>query len=197
MRALVSRTLAISSSCRGRSRIRHGELVDIAGLGLGELGQCDGWGVVQIDQLVRQPVADGDLVHVGVRRCEEAAFLRHREHGKRVGAAGGANGGAFEWVESDIEAGALACAHGLADIEHRRLVPLALADHHRAGDIERVQAAPHGVDGGLIGGFLVAAANQPGCGRGAAASVTRTASNARLRSRETISFAASFPTGAS
>ena len=114
------------------------------------------------------PVADGDLVHVGVGRGEEAALLRHGEHGERVGAAGRADRGALQRVERDIEAGALAGADRLADVEHRGLVPLALADHHGAGDIERVEAAPHGVDGGLVRGHLVAPADQPGrrAGRG-------------------------------
>ena len=147
---------------------QHGQLVDVAVLRLGELGQGRCRRVVEIDQLVRQPVADGDLVHVGVGCGEEAAFLRHRQHGERVGAAGCANRRAFQRVEGDIEAGSLAGAHGLADEEHRRLVPLAFADHHRAVDVERVEAAPHGIDGGLIRGDLVAPADQPGrrAGRG-------------------------------
>ena len=48
----------------------------------------------------------------------------------------------------------------LADIEHRRFVALALADHHGAADGQRVERAPHGIDGGLVGGLLVAAPDQ-------------------------------------
>ena len=49
----------------------------------------------------------------------------------------------------------------LADIEHRRLVALALADHHRALDRQLVELAAHRVDRGLIGLFLLAVAAQP------------------------------------
>jgi hypothetical protein len=49
----------------------------------------------------------------------------------------------------------------LADEQHRRLVALALADHHRAVDRQLVELAPHGVDRRLVGGLLVAAPAQP------------------------------------
>ena len=54
----------------------------------------------------------------------------------------------------------------LADIEHRRLVALALADDDGAVDVEAVERRAHGVDGGLVGGLLVAAAHQPRGGHG-------------------------------
>jgi hypothetical protein len=55
-------------------------------------------------------------------------------------------------------------AHLLADIEHRRLVALAFADHHRALYGERIERRAHGVDGRLVGHLLVAAAHQLGGG---------------------------------
>ena len=57
--------------------------------------------------------------------------------------------------------GPLPVADLLADEQHRRLVALALADHHGAVDRQLVELAPHGVDRGLVGGLLVAAAAQP------------------------------------
>ena len=51
-------------------------------------------------------------------------------------------------------------ADPLADIEHRRLVALALADHHGAVDVERVERGAHRLDRGMIGRLLVAAADQ-------------------------------------
>ena len=48
----------------------------------------------------------------------------------------------------------------LADIEHRRLVALALADHHGAVDLERVERRAHRLDRGMIGRFLVAATDE-------------------------------------
>ena len=50
----------------------------------------------------------------------------------------------------------------LADIEHRRLVALALADHHQpvhVGDL--VQRLAHGIDRRLVGRLLVAAPGKP------------------------------------
>ena len=57
-------------------------------------------------------------------------------------------------------AGAVAGADLLADVEHRRLVALALADDHDALDVEQVELRAHRVDRGLVGGLLVAAADQ-------------------------------------
>ena len=47
-----------------------------------------------------------------------------------------------------------------ADVEHRRLVALALADHHGAVHRQLVERGAHRLDRGGIGGFLVAAADQ-------------------------------------
>ena len=47
----------------------------------------------------------------------------------------------------------------LADIEHRRFVALALADHHRAVDGQDVEGAAHRLHRGLVGGVLVAASD--------------------------------------
>jgi hypothetical protein len=69
----------------------------------------------------------------------------------------------------------------LADEQHRRLVALALADHHGAVDRQLVELAPHRVDRRLIGRLLVAAAAQARR-RHAARSVTRTISSERTRS---------------
>ena len=49
----------------------------------------------------------------------------------------------------------------LADEQHRRFVDLALADHDGAVDRQLVEFAPHGVDGGLVGGLFLAAPAQP------------------------------------
>ena len=88
-------------------------------------------------------------------------MLGHRDDGERIGRALGGDGGALERIERDVDLGP-AGADLLADIEHRRLVALALADHHGAVDGERVERAAHGVDRGLVGRLLVAAAHQLG-----------------------------------
>ena len=89
-------------------------------------------------------------------------MLGHRDDGERVGQALGGDGRAFERIERDVDLGAAAEPDLLADIEHRRLVALALADHDGAVDGERVQRAAHGVDRRLVGRLLVAAAHQLG-----------------------------------
>ena len=50
----------------------------------------------------------------------------------------------------------------LAVEEHRRLVLLALADDDDTAHAHRVEHEPHGVDGGLVGGDLVAASDPAG-----------------------------------
>ena len=112
--------------------------------------------------------ADGDLVHVDVGRVEQRAGLGHGHHGDRARHVLGAERGALQRVDGDVDLGALAIADLLADEQHRRLVALALADHDGAVDGQLVELAAHGVDGGLVGGLLVAVAAQPGGGhRGA------------------------------
>ncbi len=70
----------------------------------------------------------------------------------------------FERIEGDVDLRPGLGADLLADIEHRRLVALALADHHRAVDRQCVQLAPHRIDRRLVGGVLVAPATQPARG---------------------------------
>ena len=88
---------------------------------------------------------------------------------------------ALERIDGDVDLGRRAVADRLAVVEHRRLVLLALADDDDAVHGDRVEHVAHGVDGGLVGGLLVAAADEPAAAS-AAASVTRTSSSARLRS---------------
>ena len=116
---------------------------------------------VEIDHPVGQAGADRDLVHVGVGRIEEAAGLRHGDDGERVRAALGGDRRALQRIERDVD-GRAAGADLLADEEHGRLVALALADHDGAVDGEAVERPAHGVDGGLVGGLLVAASHQLG-----------------------------------
>jgi hypothetical protein len=59
-------------------------------------------------------------------------------------------------------AGADGAAHLLADEQHRGLVALALADHHRAVDVQIVERGAHRFHGGGIGGLFIAAADQLG-----------------------------------
>ena len=118
--------------------------------------------LVEVDHAVRIAGADRELVHIDVGRVEQVALLGDGEHGQRVGAGLGGDRRALQRIERDVDAraGALRGADLLADIEHRRLVALALADHHRAVHLERVQRRAHRLDRGMVGRFLVAAADQ-------------------------------------
>jgi hypothetical protein len=57
-----------------------------------------------------------------------------------------------------------AVAHGLAVVEHRRVVLLALADHHDAAHRYRIDQHAHRVDGGAVAALLVAPADPPAGG---------------------------------
>ena len=105
--------------------------------------------------------ADGDLVHVAVGRVQQRAGVRHGDGGDRARHVLGAERRAFQRIDGDVDLGAALGADLLADEQHRRFVDLALADHHRAVDRQLVELAPHGVDRGLVGGLVLAAAAQP------------------------------------
>ena len=112
--------------------------------------------------------ADGDLLHVDVGRVEQAAALGHGEDADRIRLVLGAEGRAFERIDGDIDLRALAGADFLADEQHRRFVALALADDDAAVDVDVAEFGAHGLDGGVVGGLLVALAAPVGGGdRGA------------------------------
>src|SRR5207247_2747694 len=100
--------------------------------------------------------ADDDLVHVNVGRVQQAALFRRRQHGDGVRRAGRAEVRPFERIDGDVDlwvdlALGPAAAERLADVEHRGLVALPLADHHRAAHLELVQLLAHRLYGDLIG----------------------------------------------
>ena len=81
---------------------------------------------------------------------------------ERIGASFRRDRRAFQRIERDVDLrpGSLRAADLLADIEHRRLVALALADHHGAVDLERVERLAHRFDCGSVGGLFVAPPDQ-------------------------------------
>ena len=88
----------------------------------------------------------------------------HRNHGQRVGHVLGGQRGAFQRVEGDIHARAVARAHFFADKQHRGFVTLSFSDDDHALDVELVQFGPHRIHGRLVCGLFIAAANQFGTG---------------------------------
>ena len=120
-----------------------------------------GGGHVEIDDAGREARADGELFHIDVGGVQHRAAGAHRHHGQRVRHGLGGQRRALERVEGDVDLLAPAVADLLADIEHRRLVALALADDDDAAYVEHVELLAHRLDGDVIGRLLVAAADQP------------------------------------
>ena len=152
-------------------RAVHDQCGDFAGLdalGPGERHDVVGRRGIQIDDALGISGANRDLLHIDIRRVEQRACLRHGHHGDGAGHVLGAKRRALQRVDGDIDLRTPPGADLLADEQHRRLVALALADHHFAIDRQAVQFAAHGIDGGLIGGLLVAVAAQTGRGHGGA-----------------------------
>ena len=97
---------------------------------------------------------------------QQAAARGGGQHRDRVRRAGGAQVRALERVDGDVDlrerdGGAAALERVrhpdlLADVEHRRLVALSLADHDRAVDRHRVHDLAHGLDRDLIGSVAIA-----------------------------------------
>ncbi len=92
---------------------------------------------------------------------QKRSCIRHRHGRDRARHVLGAQRGALERIDGYIDLRAGIDADLLADIQHRRLVALALADHDGAFDGQFVELAPHRVDRGLVGRLLVAMAAQP------------------------------------
>ena len=94
---------------------------------------------------------------------QEPTLFRERHSRNRIRPALGGDGSAFQRVHRNIHfrpaAGLGVKSDLFADIEHRRLIHLTFADHHRAGDGDRIKGLAHGFHRGAIGGVLVASAD--------------------------------------
>ena len=107
---------------------------------------------VEVDDVARRR-SDDDLVHVAVGRVQQTALVRRRQHGDGARRTRGAEIGALERIDRDVDLEVLVtpAAHVLADEQHRRLVALALADHHRAAHGQRVHGLAHRLHGDVVG----------------------------------------------
>ena len=85
---------------------------------------------------------------------QQAATLGDGDDGERVRHVLGADRGALERIDGDVDLRAFAGADLLADVEHRRLVHLAFADDDRAADVPACRVPAHGIDGGLVGALV-------------------------------------------
>ena len=165
MRAPASRTSRIASSWRGRSSMTTVTSPTLAALALG-------------DQLAASPAAAG-RGRAGRRspRRRPSFPCRRRGRGRTSCRARRARSPRGRWAcrgrrgvvpSSGSTAMSTTRRAAVADLlaveEHRRLVLLALADHDDAVHRDRVEHEAHRVDGGAVGGDLVAAADPAGGG---------------------------------
>ena len=142
------------------------QIANVAFLGARQFAQIFLRLRIQIHNAFRQARPDRELIHVDIGRMQKAALFRQRHSRNRIRPALGGDGGTLQRVHRDIHfrpAADLGVKPDfLADIEHRRLIHLALADYHCAGDGDGIEGLAHGFHRGAIGGVLVAPANPAG-----------------------------------
>ena len=154
----------MSSSCRGPVEDDDRDVADPAAERLGDAPEVLGRATADVD-LAGRDRADAQLLQVRVRGVDQAARLGRGEDGDRVGLAVGDEVRALERVDRDVDRrarrrGRARPADLLADVEHRRLVALALADDDRAGDLDLVHRPAHRLGRGAVGPVPVAAAHE-------------------------------------
>ena len=112
--------------------------------------------------------SDDQLLHVVEVGVEHRAPLGERHGRDATGNAARDQPGAVDRIDRDVDRRGIAVADLLTDVEHRRLVLLALADDHDAVHVDEPEAPAHRIDGGLVGLLLLVAPHVPGRGhRGA------------------------------
>ena len=104
-----------------------GEVVDLAIQRVGDDLQVLLHRPIEVDLALRR-CADDELLHVCVRRVEEAAALGRGEDRDRVRAALRDGVRALERIDRDIDFRSNTSADLFADVQHRRLITLAFAD---------------------------------------------------------------------
>ena len=139
----------------------HRKIFDSAALRLGQRLEIFGRRLVEIDDALAGR-SGRDLFHVGIGAMKQVAAIRH---GDAPPSALGPP--VAQMVVPSSGSSAMSTlgpprADLLADVEHRRFVALAFADHHRAVDGKRIERLAHRVHRRLVRRFFVAAAGQPG-----------------------------------
>ena len=107
------------------------------------------------------------LAQVGVGGVHQAARLGGGQHHGGVRGAGRDQVGPLQRVHRDVHRGRrVRVADLLTDVEHRRLVALALADDDGAADLRLFHGVAHRLDGGAVGAHPVATSHEPRRGDG-------------------------------
>ena len=81
---------------------------------------------------------------------EHRAALGERDGRDATGDAASHQARAVDRIDGDVDRRGVAVADLLADVEHRRLVLLALADDDDTVHVDEPEAPAHRVDGGLV-----------------------------------------------
>ncbi len=158
-RAPASRISLMASSWRGRSSITT--ITSPIVVPLRSATSCRVSGAGGRGRAGRRFRGAGHLHHVDAGTgVEHRAARGQRDDGERRGHAVRGERRALQRIDRDVDLGRGAVADALAVVEHRRLILLALADHHEAVHLHGLQRVAHAVDGGLVGGQLVAASHE-------------------------------------
>ena len=149
------------------------ELVHLTAERAGDRPQVLAHRRVEVDQVLRAG-ADHQLLHVEIGRVQQPALVGGRQHGNGIGRAHRAEIRALERIDGDVDlvvgaavaVGLAGQADLLADVEHRRLVALTLADDDGAVDRHGVELAAHRLDRRLVRPVTIALAHRVGAGDG-------------------------------
>ncbi|MNV76038.1 hypothetical protein D3C71_1693680 [compost metagenome] len=120
------------------------------------------FGRVRKIQPAGQIGAAGQLLHVDVRRMEQAALVGDGDHRLGVLQAAGDNLGAFQRIDGDVDGRPLLVADLLADVQHGRVVHFAFADHNRPVDGDGIKHGANGRCRRIVRGILVSPADPAG-----------------------------------
>mgnify|MGYP006909804087 CR=1 FL=1 len=147
------------------------KVTDSAIQGLGNPFEVSGNGIIDVDAAFGTGT-DSNLVHVHIRRMEQASFRSNRNNGNGTGLSFSNKVRAFNRVDSDIHFRA-AGTDMFPNVEHRSLVHFAFADDDGPTDVYRIKHLAHSINGQLVNAVL-SPRPTPLALAMAAASVTRT-----------------------
>ncbi len=147
------------------------EVFHIAIHGFGDLAQVFGWRRIEAHAAFAERT-DDDLFHVAVGCVQQSAFFGNSEHGNCTRRAGGAEVRAFEGIDRDVDFRNV-CSVGkfgadtFADVEHRRFIAFAFANHDRAVHGNGVHDFAHAFSSDFVREMAVALTHGAGrCNRG-------------------------------
>ena len=144
----------------------HGDVADLATERLGDASEVLGRADPDVD-LAGRDRPDAQLLEVRVGGMGQAAGLRGGEDGDRARLAVGHEVRALQRIDRDIHprhvlAVGAGAPDALADVEHRGLIALALADHDPTREVDLVHRRAHGLGGRGVRLVLGATTHEPG-----------------------------------